>query len=513
MKHLSCLKTLLFLLFAVPCLHSCSREEELPARVQGKSVRLTVEEARHYVESQLARFTRNAGEDAPDRLVLGNYSVDWSRAESSVGDILYSVDVPAEGTYSYCSVGFDSLGTPVFTPMYHKLVVVKDGETEAMESYIRFYIPTREHALAHSEPYYDALLNSDVKGDFTGMSVYTTLDGFPVCAGRYAEGMLEASGFLGDTLRTVEENALKIANLLDGMLAVRMSCLTRAKDGGTKPGADADTAIRNLGGIDDVIVIGKPLQKKNENVEFKWEPAGGGGDIPKPDPLDDDKPFTGGSGNKEDDPDKSDDDDGRYEKNKNIATDDPKVRKYLDEFLEDCIGQKLVGSIRSYVHILTNCFGNSVVIPINMEADGHVLSQTFTIYLDSNLTDYKLMEELIHVHQYTGKPLASVNTHKLNNEIEAKLGWVMYLDKYDKLDGVDSNLGGEIGRDVFLNLADCFFNNDFSSSRFAGLYGEAVQTLRGMRAYSNEEAYPFSPDYMSMEALQKLMEDCLKMKN
>lgn len=504
------MKTLLFLLFAVPCLHSCSREEEPPARVQGKSVRLTVEEARHYVESQLARFTRNAGEDAPDQLVLGNYSVDWSRAESSVGDILYSVDVPAEGTYSYCSVGFDSLGTPVFTPMYHKLVVVKDGETEAMESYIRFYIPTREHALAHSEPYYDALLNSDVKGDFTGMSVYTTLDGFPVCAGRYAEGMLEDSGFLGDTLRTVEENALKIANLLDGMLAVRMSCLTRAKDDGTKPGADADTAIRNLGGIDDVIVIGKPLQKKNENVEFKWEPAGGGGDIPKPDPLDDDKPFTGGSGNKEDDPDKSDDDDGRYEKNKNIATDDPKVRKYLDEFLEDCIGQKLVGSIRDSITFCVSYSAKKSQIVTKRYEDGRRHWQTFTITLRSGYVDIDVMEELFHAYLNSGISLEEAKSYKLNREIEAKLGWYLYRRGINNDYMIRNYIGYTAGVAQFRKMRECVLTNNLNGIEFSDAFKEAGRILRvNFPEYSNSVLCPFSSDHINVNKLLSLIEECL----
>lgn len=507
MKHLSCLKTLLFLLCAVPCLHSCSREEEPPARVQGKSVRLTVEEARHYVESQLARFTRNAGEDAPDRLVLGNYSVDWSRAESSVGDILYSVDVPAEGTYSYCSVGFDSLGTPVFTPMYHKLVVVKDGETEAMESYIRFYIPTREHALAHSEPYYDALLNSDVKGDFTGMSVYTTLDGFPVCAGRYTEGILEDSGFLGDTLRTVEDNALKIAHLLDGMLAVRMSCLTRAKDGGTKPGADADTAIRNLGGIDDVIVIGKPLQKKNENVEFKWEPAGGGGDIPKPDPLDDDKPFTGGSGNKEDDPDKSDDDDGRYEKNKNIATDDPNIMRLLDSIAVDCMGEILISTLSDKVTIVRgSTYGAGALVVQPILGDGGAWAGNKYRIEISNYLDISLIEELIHLHQHSGKSPDAVRSYRMNNEIEAKLGWYMYRQRVNKLDDdVGAALGVMQGLPVFRGLSQNYESNGLNSAEFYNLYMSAVTILRP--SYPAEK-YPFSESHMTFADLLELMKNC-----
>lgn len=506
MKHFSCLKTLLFLSCAALCLHSCSVEEEPPVRGREKSVRLTVDEARRYVESQLAQLTRSTGADESDLLVLGNYSVDWSRAESSVGDVLYSVDVPAEGAYSYCSVVFDSVGNPVLTPMYHKLVVVKDGQTEALESYIRFYIPTPEHALAHAGSYYDALLNSDVKGDFTGMSLYTTLGGFPVCAGRYADGTLQDSGFLGDTLHTVEENAVKIANLLDGVLAARMCALTRAKDGTTKPRTDDDTTIWDAGGIGEVVAIGKPLQRKNEVTE--WYVGGGsGGGMPKPDPLDDDKPSGGGSGNKGDNPAGSDDSSGRYAKNKHITTEDQNIMRLLDSIASDCMGELLISTLSDDVTIVrgsTYGAGALAVQPVFGD-DGVWTGNNYRIEIAGYL-DISLIEELIHLHQHSGKSPDAVRSYRMNNEIEAKLGWYMYRQRIKKMDeDMKPALGGKSGLLIFRELDKNYNANDMVGADFYNTYMSAVAILRP--GYP-EDKYPFSESRMTFTELVELMKDC-----
>lgn len=500
MKHLSCLKTLLLPLCAVLCLHACTVEEEPPVRAPEKSVRLTVDEARRYVESQLAGFTRNAAAEASDLLVLGDYSADWSRAESSVGDLLYSLDVPARGAYSYYSVGAGSAGEIVLTPMYCKLVVVKDGLTEALGSYIRFYIPTREHALAHSQSYYAALLNSDVKGDFTGMSVYTTLDGFPVCAGRYADGALQDSGFLGDTLHTVEENAVKIANLLDGMLAARVG---PGRVEGAMTRSQPDSALVNGGGIDDVVVIGKPLQKKNELPER----IGGGGDLPMPDPLGDDKPSGGGSGNKGDNPAGSDDSSGRYAKNKHIATEDQNIMRLLDSIASDCMGELLISTLSDDVTIVRgSTYGaGALAVQPQFDDEGVWTGNKYRIEIAGYL-DISLIEELIHLHQHSGKSPDAVRPYKMNNEIEAKLGWYMYRQRANNLDeDVESALGVVQGLPVFRGLGQSYLHNDMRSAEFYNLYMNAVTILRPTYP---EDKYPFSESRMTFLELMELMKDC-----
>ena len=364
----------------------------------------------------------------------------------------------------------------------------------------------REHALAHAEPYYDALLNSDVKGDFTGMSLYTTLDGFPVCAGRYADGTLQDSGFLGDTLHTVEENAVKIANLLDGVLAARMCALTRAKDGTTKPRTDDDTTIWDAGGIGEVVAIGKPLQRKNEVTE--WYVGGGsGGGMPKPDPLDDDKPSGGGSGNKGDNPAGSDDSSGRYAKNKHITTEDQNIMRLLDSIASDCMGELLISTLSDNVTIVrgsTYGAGALAVQPVFGD-DGVWTGNNYRIEIAGYL-DISLIEELIHLHQHSGKSPDAVRSYRMNNEIEAKLGWYMYRQRIKKMDeDMKPALGGKSGLLIFRELDKNYNANDMVGADFYNTYMSAVAILRP--GYP-EDKYPFSESRMTFTELMELMKDC-----
>lgn len=489
----------LSLFAAVTCF--CSKHEvEFVKKTDSDVVRLSVSEARQYVESLLRAGTRSADTANDNPLVLGDFSMDWVQSESSVGDILYSLDIPVNSEYKYYSVGFDSLDNYLLTPMYHKMVVVKEGLTETLDAYLRFYIPDREHALSHSESYYNALLNSDVKTEFTGMSVYSTLDGFPVAAGRYSDGVLEESAFLFDTLRPMAENAARLAKLLDGRLAARVrnvSAVSTRMQYSDGYGWELD--------IEEVVVVGKPIKRIGPQIEDYLR-----------DPLADDGFGRGGGGGSSStgsngEEGKGPNDDKKYPKNPRIETDDPKICDDLDEFLKDCMGQILVGSLNVNVQIIPNNPGCKQET-IYKTTEGQLLSQQFIIYLSSNYRDYAFMEELIHVHQKISKTKEWVNQHKLNNEIEAKLGWVLYLNRKNKGDNIaiDRALGGREGRDIFFALANCFMQKGFNNDEFYDLYGQTASFLRRIKAYSDETNYPFNQNFKRIDTLMKLMEDCLK---
>ena len=496
---------ILSLFAAVACFCSKHDEAEFVKKTDSDVVLLSVSEARQYVESLLRIGTRSADTANDNPLVLGDFSMDWEQSESSVGDILFSLDIPVNSEYKYYSVGFDSLDNYLLTPMYHKMVVVKEGLTETLDAYLRFYIPDREHALSHSESYYNALLNSDVKTEFTGMSVYSTLDGFPVAAGRYSDGVLEESAFLFDTLRPIAENAARLAKLLDGRLAARVRNVSAVSTRSQESEWELD--------IEEVVVIGTPVSKKDENRKFEEIWCHGFND-----PLADDGFWCGGGGGGKrsssgdnDNDEKSSDNGKKYPKNPRIETDDPKICEDLDEFLKDCMGQILVGSLNVSVQIIPNSQGCKQETIYKMKG-GQILSQQFTIYLSSNYRDYTFMEELIHVHQKINKTKEWVNQHKLNNEIEAKLGWVLYLNRKNKGDNIaiDRALGGREGRDIFFALANCFLQKGFNNDEFYDLYGQTVSFLRKIKAYSDETNYPFEQNFKRIDTLMKLMEDCLK---
>jgi len=495
---------ILSLFAAVICF--CSKhEEEFVRKTDLGVVSLSVSEARQYVESRLRTGTRSGNVANDNPLILGDFSMDWEQSESSVGDILYSLDIPVNSEYKYYSVGFDSLDNCLLTPMYHKMVVVKEGLTETLDAYLRFYIPDRGHALSHSESYYDALLNSDVKTEFTGMSVYSTLDGFPVAAGRYSDGVLEESAFLFDTLRPIAENAARLAKLLDGRLAARVRNVPAVSTRSEEFGWELD--------IDDVVVIGKPLSKKDEHCEFEdiWWPSFN-------DPLADDGGFGCGGGgggrsssagdNGEDE--KSSDDGKKYPKNPRIETDDPNVRQLLDSLLLDCMGALLVSTISEDVTIVAANDGQGGVCSVkgimdrNGKWSGH---NRYTIQINSYL-DITLIEELIHVHQYQGKRSSAVHDYRLNLEIEAKLGWYLYRDRMNNVNSkeMEPYLGGRSGVGAFKGLGFLYPDNNVTNCEFYNMYMNAVSCLRSI-PYT-ESAYPFSEEHMIFPTLDELMKDC-----
>ena len=109
----------------------------------GNPETMSVAEARRYFE-RVAAPTRAGSEEGT--LTLGTYMPDWSLATVSAGEVLSSTDVPVRGEFRYFRYRIDEYGEPRFTPIYHKLVVVKDSRSGVMSSYLRFYVPDPDYA-------------------------------------------------------------------------------------------------------------------------------------------------------------------------------------------------------------------------------------------------------------------------------------------------------------------------------------------------------------------------------
>ena len=86
--------------------------------------------------------------------------------------------------------------------MPSRLVMLKRTDTGETASWLLFLIPDADNGL------------SDGRGGFSGVALYATLAGIPVCAGRYDGGMLVGSASLLDESHSWEENACKLAELL-----------------------------------------------------------------------------------------------------------------------------------------------------------------------------------------------------------------------------------------------------------------------------------------------------------
>lgn len=422
---------------------------------------MSVAEARRYFE-RVAAPTRAGGEEGT--LTLGTYMPDWSLATVSAGEVLSSTDVPVRGEFRYFRYRIDEYGEPRFTPIYHKLVVVKDSRSGVMSSYLRFYVPDPDYAAGRTADDYDRLLNSGSKGDFTGLAVYTSLDGFPVHAVRYAGGACQAEAFLYDKSRTQAENTARLGEMLDGLSVVcsRETAVTRAE-------AEAE----------------------------KSEPVDGGG---------------GGASSNPGSPANT-----RYRENENImlASDSrEKLEPLLDSLRQDCMAGKIIGSIRGNVTIRTGFFGSSVMIPTAYTFEGGTVWDDFEIRMGSRLDDITLLEELFHTHQCSGKTPEEYRGMRLNNEIEAKLCWYMYRLKIGNMNGVSKYISEGEGRRIFGTLSKYIMAGNIKSDNFREEYRNAASLLRSMsRSYADVTLYPFSEDAVNVDVLMKMMEDCPEYKN
>ena len=74
------------------------------------------------------------------------------------------------------------------TKCWHKLVVVKDPKSGSMGCFIAFFIPDRAYALSHGGDIGRVLTNGEEMGDYSGVKIYTTLEGRRVRVNRYENG-------------------------------------------------------------------------------------------------------------------------------------------------------------------------------------------------------------------------------------------------------------------------------------------------------------------------------------
>lgn len=90
------------------------------------------------------------------------------------------------------------------------------------------------------------------------------------------------------------------------------------------------------------------------------------------------------------------------------------------------MGGTLIGAL-DYDIIIATSNGNNHFIYEASFSGNTLIAQSGTIEI-SKMEDYVLLEELIHAYQYrNGKSQGRENA--LNNEIEAKVGWLLYFGK------------------------------------------------------------------------------------
>lgn len=465
----------------------CSKEPTVTP-IGSKEPLYSVAKARAYYDGASCT-TRTIAEPGP--LTPGDYSLDWEQAEVSLDSLLSSVDVPIDMQYRYYCYLQPEPDSVELVPIYSKLVVVKEHPTLLEGCYIRHLMPARSMISAYPDYDYDALLNSRPKQGFSGVSLYTDLNGWPMCIGYYYEGELLVDAFLFDRAYSLEENIARLSDLLGDLAVARC---TKVETRATETNQDDEEPV-DKGTIEEVVCVGvKPDWETNKDllaVEVMAKPnmgdgsgglGGGGGNIP------------GSSANPNN---------GESEKIKFADSESQEaVEPLLDSISQDCMGKTLLDALDG-VTIKTHPYSEYLNYN-NFDYENNI------IHLEADQTggyrDYILLEELIHRYQYQ----QGYTTKCIEKEIEAKVGWVLYLERHER-HLTTSQANAQLGdaSSGILSLADA--SSRFRLNQSYDLYNITYQeSINNLRKWYPENEYPYlgNISLKSLENLNNLLTNC-----
>ncbi|MBQ2843247.1 MAG: hypothetical protein IJE69_03225 [Alistipes sp.] len=474
----------------------CSKEPTVPP-IGAKEPLYSVAKARAYYDGASCT-TRTIAEPGP--LTPGDYSLDWERAEVSLDSLLSSVDVPIDMQYRYYRYLQPETDSVELVPTYSKLVVVKEHPTLLEGCYIRYIMPARSMRSAYPDYDYDALLNSRPKTNFTGVSLYTDLNGWPMCVAYYYEGDLLFDAFLFDKTHTLEENIERLYNLIDDLTVARCS---QARTRGTETNQDDGKPID----IEKVIVT-ETWQDLLDRLLTKLELENAHlYDLPQPD-IGDSAGFgdsgSGGasSGNSGD----GDGENNTSDHNSKIEYEDKETKELieplLDSISQDCMGKTLLDAL------------DGVTIKIGANQDQFIKN---TIFLENDETygyrDYVLMEELIHCYQRQYHGADATNSKTLNYEIEAKVGWYIYkLDAHYQTTLSSAQHVRAFGKDTtiaaFITLSQLYLTSGYLSDTFYDFYVIAGDGLQQPGTSYENMNKSYTLEDMNFDSLNQLRENC-----
>lgn len=476
----------------------CSKEPTVPP-IGAKESLYSVAKARAYYDGASCT-TRTIVEPGP--LTPGDYSLDWEQAEVSLDSLLSSVDVPINMQYRYYRYLQPEPDSVELVPIYSKLVVVKEHPTLLEGCYIRHLMPARSMISAYPDYDYDALLNSRPKTGFTGVSLYTDLNGWPMCICYYYEGELLVDAFLFDRAYSLEENIARLCDLLGDLAVARC---TKAETRATETNQDDQKPIN----IDEVVVsetwqdlfdrLLTQLDLQNSHMHDLPNPdIGGGGDTGSTN-------SGGGGGNGSSSSTSGDSEDSSSDHNSKIEYEDEETKELieplLDSISQDCMGKTLLEAL------------DGVTIKIGAGQDQFIKN---TIFLENDKTygyrDYVLMEELIHCYQRQYHGADAINSKTLNYEIEAKVGWYIYkLDEHCKSRLTQNQktraFGSRSTQAAVDGMVQLYLQNQSSTDVFRELYmilGDGLQQLDNYAGLS--KSYSFED--MNLDTLELLRNDC-----
>lgn len=187
--------------------------------------------------------------------------------------------------------------------------------------------------------------------------------------------------------------------------------------------------------------------------------------------------------------------------NPKIKTDNPKVLNLLLKINHDCLGSAAIAAVKDDLMI-----SKDTASGLRVEVDPtDPTKYKYSISLKSD-KDYALLEELIHYAQYQGLTIEEYKSRKLNYEIEAKVGWSMYLIRQ----GNDLNQYMNQLKDPFSfrSIGEFFHDYGQNSVVLSTFLKDAVDALRQINAYKDPAKYPYDENAMNLDTIEKLSSNC-----
>ena len=236
------LKVLLFM--SMPVAWSCSFDPPQMEAEEEKCSTFTASEAQSVFEGEvMGVLTRSAYYDDSyyrRRFMwnIGEITPDWETATCTKAGHLENVDVQIRSTNRYRVIQTDPVtGKQRKVKCYHKLLVAKDVETGRTGNFIVFFIATNQYSKTHKGFINEWFNNDGNMGDFSGLKVYTKLDGKIVRVNKYESGRKTSGIYLGN-VRNIEEFALKMTDVFRLMKNLKIQKGTYRGGALTKAGED-----------------------------------------------------------------------------------------------------------------------------------------------------------------------------------------------------------------------------------------------------------------------------------
>lgn len=486
---------LLTALIALPLLR-CTRDEPAPApdALQEASDYFDPSEARdHFLQTQ-RRIRAQHAPDTVGLLPVGTVIPQWEAARPSRNEYLASLDIPVSSPYRYTLLARTDDGGTYPIELHLRLVSIKTPPEDRIAEYLLLFMPDLDYDIRNrGERPWEGLLNSGDMLDFSGLLLYTTLDGLPVCAARFRGGRRTAAAFVGDSTRTPEQNIERLFGII-GPMTIGIGTATQQPE---RMKVTIPDSTLYGGSIDDVVVIakkdGKDIPPYYTHDYFQYLSNGGSGRPDNPRPPTDPPGSGNGDGAEHGDPQPGD----------RIISDKPQVDSLVDQLLEDCMGQVLLDLLESNITVITD----------NTAGRNSYEHSTRTVYFDAWDQDHAmivLIEELTHAYQFQKEGSVSYFTHGLNNEIEAKMGWYIYTIRNNINLDLRRYLGGTDGINFFSSLKKYYSSHYIDNLSFNSLYDLVVQKFRENVSYSNTVKYKESSNHRDFKHLDALMKNCIE---